>query len=138
MFGNYLRRNDELSAAKFYLERALEMREAQVGQNHPDSAIDVNDLGCILLNLGDYKTSQSYLERAFNLFNQKQDYPNAAATLDNLGQLFSVQGKYESAQEKYQRALEIREKTTHGIFLYCFQLMKKSFLFVHQYPILSL
>ncbi len=44
--------------------------EAAYGSNHPQVAIDVNNLGRVLQDLGDLPTTRKHLERALRIFRQ--------------------------------------------------------------------
>jgi tetratricopeptide (TPR) repeat protein len=108
--GNHLRTSRDYVGAQLYMERALEVREAMVGKNHPDTALELNDLGYIFYFQRDLAIARYYFERALPLWEHRHDYPNLAATLDNLGQLLEAQGDYPSAQAFYERALTVREQ----------------------------
>jgi tetratricopeptide (TPR) repeat protein len=108
--GNHLRSRADYQAARFFLERALEMQEALLGKDTPGTAISLNDLGLVLGRLGIVEAAREHLERALKLFVMQQDYSNAAACLDNLGQIATGTGEHEAARLYLTQALEIRQK----------------------------
>jgi tetratricopeptide (TPR) repeat protein len=107
--GNFLRINTDYTGAKRYLTIALEIAEALLGHGHPDTFIDLNDLGYIHYYLGDHTQARKLLELSLNLEQQAENWPNAAATLDNLAQVAYAEGKSQTAREFYEKALKIRE-----------------------------
>jgi tetratricopeptide (TPR) repeat protein/CHAT domain-containing protein len=113
---------EELHARGKYSEamrparQALAIREALLGERHPDLAGGLNNLGVLLQNQGDYGEARGYLRRALEMDQAlypkeryRQGHPALAAELANLGNLLQDQGSYVEAREYYQRALEMRE-----------------------------
>jgi class 3 adenylate cyclase/tetratricopeptide (TPR) repeat protein len=93
-------------------ERALAMREKQLGPEHPDTAHSLNDLGCLLRDQGDRAGARPLFERALAI-NEKQlgpEHPDTASSLNNLASLLQDQGDRAGARPLYERALAIREK----------------------------
>jgi tetratricopeptide (TPR) repeat protein len=124
--GNYLRLAADYTGAQYYLEHALAVHEALLGKDHPETALDLNDLGYVLYHRRDYAGARAYLERALPLWEQQRDDANMAATLDNLAQLHNAEGDSVGALERHKAALTIREQvvgptdtrtavTLHGI-----------------------
>ncbi len=57
----------DLAGAKAAFERALKIDEATYGPDHPNVAIDVNNLGSVLQDLGDLAGAQAAYERALKI-----------------------------------------------------------------------
>jgi tetratricopeptide (TPR) repeat protein len=77
---------------------------------HPDLAGTLlNNLGSLLLGMGDYNESVEYSRQALliwkELFNEK--HPNVAVTLNNLGAALLKSGNHSEAVENYREALTI-------------------------------
>jgi len=70
-------------------ERALKIGETVYGPNHPDVAIDVNNLGGVLQDLGDYPAAKAAYERALDIFKKvlPADHPNIKIVQENLESL---------------------------------------------------
>ena len=83
-----------------------------MGDEHPDVASSLNNLGVLCSNIGDYQSAESFYKQSLAIkkkaFGEK--HPNLVLSLDNLGQLFSDIGDYKSAEPYYKQALEIRKQ----------------------------
>jgi tetratricopeptide (TPR) repeat protein len=67
-------------------ERALQIDEATFGPHHPNVARDVNNLGLVLLALGDWNGARAALERAYAIYqsNLGDDHPTTMMLRINL------------------------------------------------------
>jgi len=101
--GNYRR-------ARAYLRRALRVSERHA-LNHHNIARDANNLGNVLLRLGDLHEARVQFGRALNLYEALYgpDHPYVAVVLNNMGRLLEAQGDNEGARTHYLRAQEILE-----------------------------
>ena len=102
----------EYVTAKQYLESALRTKLVVYGREaNDDVAAVLNDLGMVLLKLGDLegardKVVQS-LEMKWALYGQDIKKRSVAVSLDNLGTALKRLGDYKGAKEKYEQALEM-------------------------------
>ncbi len=93
-------------------ERAIAIREAQFGFDHPSTATSLNNLAELLRVMGQYGEALPLYERALAI-TEKQlgpDHPDIAASLNNLAELLRAMGQYGEARPLYERALGIDEK----------------------------
>lgn len=96
-------------------EEMLQILETELGPEHLDIAITLDNLAGLYENLGDYEKALLLCQRAFEI-NEKvlgPEHPDVAITLNNLAGLYRQMGDYEKALPLYQRALEISEEE-HG------------------------
>jgi len=102
---------DYAKARELY-ERALAIFEKHLGQNHPNVATLVNNLGEVYISLGDYAKARELCERALAIFEKHlgQNHPNVAMLVNNLGSVYKSLGDYAKARELFERALAIDEK----------------------------
>jgi tetratricopeptide (TPR) repeat protein len=109
--GLYLRGRTELIAARSAHERALKINEVVYGQNHPEVALYVSNLGGVLNDLGDLVDARMYLERALKIAEATygSDHPDVATAVNNLGSVLQDLGDLPGAREHYERALKISE-----------------------------
>jgi tetratricopeptide (TPR) repeat protein len=56
--------------ASDYYEQALTIDRAVFGDNHPDVAIDLNNLGSVYLALGEKQKAKKYFQQAYAICNQ--------------------------------------------------------------------
>jgi tetratricopeptide (TPR) repeat protein len=107
--GLYLWTRAEHKQARTLLERALDIREAHLGVEHPDTAFSLGSLGTVLRRLGDLSTARKFHERALAIREAQlgADHPDTAYTLNNLGNVLRDLGDLEGARERYQRSLAI-------------------------------
>jgi tetratricopeptide (TPR) repeat protein len=109
--GYYLQHFGDLVRARPYYERALAIREAVLGADHPDTALSLNNLGALLDSMGDYAGARPYYERALAIREAVlgADHPDTALSLNNLGYLLQAIGDYAGARPYYERSLAILE-----------------------------
>jgi CHAT domain-containing protein/tetratricopeptide (TPR) repeat protein len=94
------------------LERALSIREQQLGLHHPDTGRTLVDLASTLMQLGDRQRSQSLAKRALLVW-ERLNLPNAPEYATVLALFADIQyqaGRYAVAREYFEKALSIRGK----------------------------
>ena len=114
--GIYLAASAQLSAARAILERALAMKEAAYGPDHPEVARTLTNLGIVQQQLGELLAARATLERALAIDEVAYgpDDPEVARTLTNLGGMVQyLLGELPAARATLERALAIFQ-TAHG------------------------
>ena len=93
-------------------QRALTIREQQLGPEHPDTATSLNNLALLYDTQGKYEQAEPLYQRALAIREAALGYehPATATSLYNLAELYRNQGKYEQAKPLFQRALDLYEK----------------------------
>jgi len=93
-------------------QRALAIREQQLGPLHSDTATSLNNLAELYRAQGKYEQAEPLYQRALAIYEQQVGplHPHTAGSLNNLAGLYDRQGKYEQAESLYQRALAICEQ----------------------------
>ncbi len=102
---------DYATAEPLY-QRALKIYEKALGPDHPSTAISLNNLAQLHVDMGDYAIASPLLQRALQI-NEKAlgpDHPGTATNLNNLANLYVNMGDYARAEPLDQRALKIYEK----------------------------
>jgi tetratricopeptide (TPR) repeat protein/GTPase SAR1 family protein len=102
----------DYNAARPLYERALAIREQELGPEHPDIATNLHDLGRLYYAEGDYQLARIHYERALTSREQElgPEHPDIATSLNDLAELLDIQGDYDAARPLYERALAIREQ----------------------------
>ncbi|NIW93870.1 MAG: tetratricopeptide repeat protein [Phycisphaerae bacterium] len=110
--GFYLQYYGDLAGARPYYERALAIDEKVLQPDHPDTAIDLNNLGMLLQAMGDLAGAKPYYERALAIKEQVlgAEHPATAISQDNLGGLLQEMGNFEQAKKHREQALIVFEK----------------------------
>jgi tetratricopeptide (TPR) repeat protein len=110
--GVYLNSRAQYAAAEPLYRRALEIREKQLGPDHPHVAQSLNTLALLLKAQGNYAAAEPLYRRALEIYEKQlgPDHPRVATSLNNLAGLLYAQGNYAAAEPLYRRALEIYEK----------------------------
>ncbi|QRO00167.1 tetratricopeptide repeat protein [Archangium violaceum] len=92
-------------------ERALALREAELGGTHPDVATSLDILANLYAHLGFYARAEPLHERALAIRESAlgEDHPDVASSLSHLARLYQFQGRYGRARPLHERALAIRE-----------------------------
>jgi CHAT domain-containing protein/tetratricopeptide (TPR) repeat protein len=93
--------------------RALLIREAKLGKDHPFTAQSLNNLAGVLEAQGDHTGARELHERALAIFEAKlgREHPGTALALNNLAMQLEAQGDNRGARKLLERALVIREAT---------------------------
>jgi tetratricopeptide (TPR) repeat protein len=105
----YFWSHGETSEAKASLETALNTTQAVFGEEHPNVAVTLNNLGLVLRGLGELETAKAVYQRALELAESHygENSPNVAVALSNLGLVLRELGELQAARTHSERALEI-------------------------------
>jgi tetratricopeptide (TPR) repeat protein/tRNA A-37 threonylcarbamoyl transferase component Bud32 len=98
-------------AAKTLYERALAIREAALGPEHPEVATSLTNLGNVYSSTGAYDEAKQLHMRALAIKEAAlgPEHPDVATSLSNLGNVHYNAGGYDAARQLYERALAIWE-----------------------------
>ncbi len=88
-------------------EEALRTRRAADPGDRHALAVDLNNLGRSLYDLGDFATAESHYRQALGMWERLGDAAHTALALRNLAALRTQQGAADEALELYRRALRI-------------------------------
>jgi len=93
------------------LERALAMREQELGADHLDTARCLNNLAEVYREQKKYEQAEPLYRRALTIYEQKQgtDHSDTARCFNYLGLLYCDQKQYEQALGFLEHALTIRQ-----------------------------
>jgi CHAT domain-containing protein/Tfp pilus assembly protein PilF len=107
-----LYRGGKYDEARPLAEQVLEIREKQLGLEHPLVATALNNLAAIWLVKGDFDKAEPLYLRAAVIWEKAfgPEHPDIAHSLNNLAILYSQKGEYAKAEPMFQRAVTIREK----------------------------
>lgn len=131
--GIVLHKKDQLIEASKYYEKALKIREKELGWKHPDTAASYNNLGVVYDTdemdpslLGPPVESLFLYTSALKIYKATlgDEHPNTANIYNNLGSYYFYRRKeYDRAIDFYVRALEIyimafgeEHLTTAGVY----------------------
>jgi CHAT domain-containing protein len=112
----------------------LEIYKQALGEEHPDYAIILNNLGALYKTMGDYKAAEPLYKQAMEIRKKAlgEEHPDVANSLNNLGYLYADMGDYKAAEPYYKQTMEIRKQALgeeHPYYLstensYAYLLMK--------------
>src|SRR5262249_19965400 len=87
--GYQLFRQGNYAAAHHAFEQALALRQQLLGELHPDTAENLNNLGALHSYQGEYERARPYHARALAIQQRlfPPQHPAIAITLNNLGML---------------------------------------------------
>jgi hypothetical protein len=98
--------------AEALLVRALTITERQLGADHPDLVLLLNDLALVYLKQSKYAAAEPLLLRLLDIKRRKgENHPEVATVLGSLAVTQRALGRHESAEGLLRRVLEIREQT---------------------------
>lgn len=98
------------SGAQMYYEQALAIRRSALGEQHPDTAISLNNLGDLHKEMRNLPGARTYYEQALAIRRAvlSEQHPDTATSLNNLGALLQKMGDRAGARTCYEQALAIR------------------------------
>jgi len=101
-----------LDEAAPLLARALTISEKQLGEDHPDLVILLNELSRLYLKQGAHGLAEPLLLRLLAIKRSKgEDHPEVATVLASLAAVHQALGRHEAAEQLWRRVLAIRERT---------------------------
>jgi tetratricopeptide (TPR) repeat protein len=111
--GRTLKKSGKYAEATLLVQRALQIREAALGERHAEVASCLNLLGELHLLQGDTIRAEQLFGRALTIREDVlgKTHPNVAVTINNLAAVYMHQGLYVRAEPLYERALEVMEAT---------------------------
>jgi eukaryotic-like serine/threonine-protein kinase len=105
--GLVLQDQGALAEAEPLLRRCLQIdRKLFAGKNELNIAIDLNNLGRLLLQKREFEESNSLFEQAAAIF-RKARHPWLAACMGNQGEILIAKGEYQKAEKVLSEALEL-------------------------------
>jgi tetratricopeptide (TPR) repeat protein/predicted Ser/Thr protein kinase len=89
-------------------ERALAIRREELGDDHPDTLVSINEMGIVLRSQGKLSEVEPYWREALEGSRRVlgDDHPTTLTSIDNMGSLLWSQGKLAEAEPYYREALE--------------------------------
>ena len=99
-------------AAEPYAQRAVEIRERELGPEHPDTVADVALLAAILDRRKRFEEAEPLYRRVLKAFEKTygREHAKVAAVLNNLAALYQARGEGYRPERLYKRVLAIKEK----------------------------
>ena len=110
--GSYLvERGGDYWEAKTFYKRALSIKKASFGEDHPNVATTLHNLGRLYCIHGRYSEAETFYKRALSIKKASfgEDHLNIATTLSSLAVVYTSQEKYSKAERLCRRALSIKE-----------------------------
>ena len=91
-------------------KKALEVAEENVGPDHPDVAVSLNNLALLYKTQGHYAQAESLYKPALEIKEQAlgPDHPSVATSLENLAGLYRDKNRDKEAEALEKRAARIR------------------------------
>ncbi len=95
--------------AQALLEEALAMRMHLFGNDHPDVAESMNDVGILLDVMGDYNSAERFIREALaiRISHLGRSHDDVAGGLTALANVVHNKGEYDEAEALYREALDI-------------------------------
>ncbi|RYP18082.1 hypothetical protein DL767_009897 [Monosporascus sp. MG133] len=92
--------------------QALELREAVLGREYPDTLASMNSFAVSLRNQGKYEEAEELHWQALQIIKKKLggNHPDTLTSMNNLALTLQSQGKYEEAEQMHRQALELRKE----------------------------
>lgn len=112
MAGLYLDDRGQYQEAKDHFERTLAILISAFGEERPNVAAVIDNLGAVLRKMGNFTESKDHHERAIKIKEKilQPDDPGIANSLGNLGNVLTELEEYKEAKDSFKRALVIYRK----------------------------
>jgi tetratricopeptide (TPR) repeat protein len=108
----YLWRAGKSREALPLAQKAADIRRKLLGEDHPDYARSLFNLGAQYQALGSYRMAQLNYEKALAIFQKAlgEDHPQTARSYSNLASTLDDRGQYSAAESFFRKALAIFQK----------------------------
>ncbi|KIC76514.1 hypothetical protein DB41_FW00020, partial [Neochlamydia sp. TUME1] len=105
-------REGKLEKAVYYINQALSINLARVGENHSNVAANYNNLGAIYQKQGNLEKAAEYSQKALAIRRELygEHHSEIASFYSNLGAIYQEQDKLEFAAKYVHQALSINLK----------------------------
>lgn len=105
------KQNGDPAKAEGYYGKALTAFQQKYGENHPETALAMNDLATFYIAQGKYDQAEPLLLNALGIQERTlgEDHIDVATSCSNLGELNYYKERFDEAEKYYQRALSIRK-----------------------------
>ena len=92
--------------------QALKIDEKTIGKDHPEYAIQLNNLAGVVKARGRYEEAEELYRQALKISEKTigKDHPDYAMRLNNLASVIKDQGRYEEAEKRFRQALELSNR----------------------------
>ena len=96
--------------AREMFQRAVDLKIAALGEEHPDVAASLGSVANATDSLGEFDEAIELYKRVLSIQERTlgPEHPRVANTLNNLGTSYNTAGRRDEAKEMYERALAIR------------------------------
>ena len=103
----------EYPKAEPLMRRALKIDEDSLGPDHPDVAIDMNNLAQLLADTNRLDEAEPLMRLALKIDEDSfgPDHPDVAIRLNNLAQLLKATNRLDEAEPLMRRGLEIEQNS---------------------------
>ena len=100
---------NKFSKALFYMEMVSDLQKRVLGENHPDYAISLNNLGFLYMQVSNYREAeQCYIKSlSLNINILGERHPIITSLLNNLGLFYYRLGDYYKSEQYYLKTLEL-------------------------------
>jgi tetratricopeptide (TPR) repeat protein len=102
----------QFTTVEFWYQKALTISEQELGANHPDTSVSLNNLAYLYKSMGKYAEAEPLYVRSLAIKEKElgANHPSIATSLNNLASLYESMGRYADAEPLYIRSLAIREE----------------------------
>jgi CHAT domain-containing protein len=111
--GELYRSQGRYAEAEEWYKAALEIREKELGEDHPDTASSLNAMAILYVSEGKYADAERLCRRSLEIRRRVlgEDHRTVAYSLSTLAAILRAQQKRDEAGQDYKKAIEIEERT---------------------------
>jgi serine/threonine protein kinase/Flp pilus assembly protein TadD len=102
----------EIKAAEPHLERALQIRQEQLGREHPETLDSMGRLGWIYCGQGRYRDAERLWARKLEISRRAlgDEHPITLVSMNDLGTAYMDLGRYEEAEQLLSKRFQISRR----------------------------
>ncbi|MDY7109629.1 MAG: serine/threonine-protein kinase [Planctomycetota bacterium] len=111
--GNTYRGLGDLASARPHLERALQIRRRDLGEEDPDTLSAMSSLAELYQDQGRLEEVEPLFVKTLRIRRRTlgEEHIDTLGSMHNLAELYWNQGRYEEVEPLFERTLEIRRRT---------------------------
>lgn len=108
--GNLYLAENRYDTAELLLKRALTLQRLSLPANHPEIAVNLNNLALLYVSLKRYDEAEPLYNQALDILQETvpTDIPTIALSLNNLAGLYFSQGHISEAEALLKKSLKLR------------------------------
>jgi len=110
--GETYRKLGEYKTAESHLARTLQIRQEQLGKEHPETLDSMNNVANVYEAQGRYDEAEQLHSKVLEIRRRLlgEEHPSTLASMNNLARVYCAQGRYGEGEQLHVKTLEIQRR----------------------------